>query len=333
MQRDLKRLLTVVGIALSGLFMWLALRDVELSALWGSLRRANLLWLVPFLLSLAVFCWLKAARWALLLAPIGKIDARGLVSPVVIGYMGTGLLPMQLGEVLRAYLAAGKMGTRMGAVLASLIVERILDVFMLLLIVGIVGLLGTDLAGQYRAVGLAFAIAALLACAALWIFATHSEWFIAFAQRTTAFVPAGMRERLLEQLRAAAAGADILRQTHQYAMLALLSLLQWICMWACTWISLAAVGLYVSPTAALAVLATTMVSMTLPSGPGYVGTLQLAYVLALAPFGVGRDVALAASFVYLAALWVPLIFGGLLLLHRTGTRLSTLTQQVRREAA
>jgi hypothetical protein len=72
------------------------------------------------------------------------------------------------------------------------------------------------------------------------------------------------------------------------------------------------------------VLATTIISMTLPAGPGYVGTLQLAYALALVPFAVERSDALAASVFYLVMLWAPLVALGLVLLHRAGLRVGEL---------
>lgn len=319
-----KKALIAIGLLLSAVFLWLALRDVDGRELWSALGSAEPLWLVPFLMCLAAFCWLKAVRWALLLSPARKTRARELIGPVIIGYMGTGLMPMQLGEVTRAYVAATMVRTRMAAILASLIVERILDVFVLLLILALVGALGTDLGAKYRMFGVGFAALAGLACSALWIYAAYPERFIAIVARCSRALPAALRDRITDQLHAGAAGLQVLRQPGLYLKLASLSIAQWSFMCLCTWISLAAIGQFTPPAAALAVLATTIVSMTLPSGPGYVGVLQLAYVIALAPFDVERNDALAASFVYLTALWVPLVACGMVLLHRFGFRLRTM---------
>jgi uncharacterized protein (TIRG00374 family) len=321
MRPTVKHFLVLLGLVLSVLFLWLALRNVDGEALWQALRSSNPLWIVPFLLSLAAFCWLKAVRWALLLTPTRTTRASELLAPVIIGYMGTGLMPMQLGEIARAYLAATRLGTRVATILASLVVERILDIFSLLVIIALVGVFGTELSVQYRVVGLVFAAMALTACVALWLYARHTDKFIASVQRSLSFLPPALTHRIVDQLRAGSAGVQILRQPSRYAQLAGLSLLQWSFMCACTWISLAAIGQFTPPVAALAVLATTIVSMTLPSSPGYIGALQLAYVLALAPFGIERSDAVAASFVYLAALWVPLVACGMLLLHRMGLKL------------
>jgi len=233
---------------------------------------------------------------------------------------------MQLGEVARAYLAAESLRTRIAAILASLLIERILDVLVLLVIVSLAATLGSGLEAHYRTLGLTFAAAAIMMAAALCVYAAYTEAFIRAAERAISFLPVGLRERIVNQLRAGAAGLQILRQPGRFIQLAGMSLLQWTFMCACVWISLAAIGQYVSVGAALALLATTILSMTLPAGPGYVGTLQLAYVFALSPYGISRDDALAASFFYLAALWLPLVAGGMLMLHRMGLRLKNVTE-------
>lgn len=316
----------IIGLGCSALFLWLAARDVNGSELLAILLQTNLLWLVPFIAALWGFCWLKSVRWAHLLTPAKTTAARELIGPVIIGYMGTGLMPLQLGEVARAYLAATKLGIRLVPVLASLVVERVLDIFALLVIVGIIGLAGNDLAVHFRAVGLTFVLIAIITLAVLWLYASRTEWFLNFARRLTSILPAAWQQRLIDQLEAGAAGVQVLRRPASYLRLAVISLLQWSCMCACTWISVAAIGHQLTVVAALAVLATTIVSMTLPSGPGYVGTMQLAYVVALAPFGIARSDALAASVFYLVALWVPLVAGGLFLLHRMGLAMNDLKQ-------
>lgn len=318
------RIVLICGIAVSALFLWLAVRDLDFTGLTATLLQTNLWLLIPFLFVLAGFCWLKSVRWARLLQPVCATRARDLIAPVVIGYMGTGLMPMQLGEIARAYLAARQLQARMAPVLASILVERILDIFALLVIVAAIGLAGAGLAPQYRAVGIGFLFIALFTLAVIWLYGTHTEAFVAFVRRCTTWLPARLHALLLDQLTAGASGVRALRDPYSFAMLAIMSLVQWGCMCACIWISLMAVGQHLPVLASLTVLAMTILAMTLPAGPGYVGSLQLAFVIALTPFQVASSVAVAASIFYLAALWVPLVGAGIVLLHRIGLRMQDL---------
>ena len=327
------RLLAVGGVVISALFLWLAVRDLALGELATTLAGSNLWWLVPFQIMLAAFCWLKSLRWARLLQPNYSTSARDLLSPVVIGYMGTGLMPMQLGEIARAYLAARQLASRMAPILASILVERILDIFALLVIVAVIGLAGPGLAADYRSVGLLFLVIAVVTLSVIWVYGAWTEAFVAFVGRVTAWLPSRVHTWLLSQLNAGAAGVHALRNPISFLMLAVVSLVQWACMCACIWISLAAVGEYLPALAALTVLAMTILAMTVPAGPGYVGSLQLAFVVALTPFAVADSLAVAASIFYLAALWVPLVSVGVLMLHRTGLRLRDLRETTPQDAA
>jgi uncharacterized membrane protein YbhN (UPF0104 family) len=64
--------------------------------------------------------------------------------------------------------------------------------------------------------------------------------------------------------------------------------------------------------------------MSLPSGPGYVGSIQLAFTLGLAPFGVAAGTAIATSLFYHVLVCGSLIVAGLIALHRLGGTLRTI---------
>lgn len=322
-----KQAALAVGIGLSALFLYLAVRDLDGRELLESLAAANPVWAVPFVLSLGVFCWLKSIRWARLLRPVAACTGSQLLSPVIIGYMGTGLMPMQLGELARAYVAALKIRARVAPVLASLFVERLLDAFVLFVILGLIGLTRGELEPAYRVAALLSLGVAAATLVVSWIYAVHTERVVSMVESAAASLPGRWRHFLVDHLRAGAAGMHVLRRPSELLGLMSISLLQWVFMCGCVWISLAAIGHYMSVAPVLTVLATTVLAMMLPAGPGYVGALQLAFVIALTPFGIARSDALAASVFYLAAIWIPLVGGGLVLLHRMGMGFKDLREE------
>lgn len=92
----------------------------------------------------------------------------------------------------------------------------------------------------------------------------------------------------------------------------------------CIGASCAALGLDVPFAAAASVLGLTIIGMSLPSGPGYVGSIQLAFTLGLAPFHVAAGPAIAASVFYHVLVCGSLILAGLVVLYRLGGTLRTL---------
>lgn len=311
-------LLMVTGLALGAAFLWISLARVNLGELMTAVRAADPSWILPFIASLAGFCWFKAARWSVLLAPVVVSTASRLVAPVVVGYAGTTLMPMQMGEIVRAYMVSKTHGIRMAAALGSIVLERLLDVLVLLAIVAIVLKSGAELDSSLgRASIWLFALSlfalAILAFLVLLPRAARTAW-----QWLAPAVPGQVHRFLLDQLEAIASGTAAIGRPGTYVRIFVASALQWACMLGCAWMSLQAVGLHLPVTAAMAVLATTLLAMSLPAGPGYIGSIQVAFLVALAPFGVSPGLAVAASLFYHALLCGPLLLAGTLYLAAAG---------------
>jgi len=106
--------------------------------------------------------------------------------------------------------------------------------------------------------------------------------------------------------------------------LAVSSLAQWGLMAGCIAASCVALDLHVPFAAAVSVLGLTIIGMSLPSGPGYLGSIQLAFALGLAPFHVEASAAIAASVFYHVLVCGSLILAGIASLYRLGGSFSTL---------
>jgi glycosyltransferase 2 family protein len=119
-------------------FLYLAFRGVKLSELWVSLKGANYWW-VALLIPLNILMnWVRAERWAHLLAPIkSPISKRSLFSGVMIGYAINNILP-RVGEFVRPYIIGNREGISRSSVFGTIVVERILDFMSFYFIVCIV---------------------------------------------------------------------------------------------------------------------------------------------------------------------------------------------------
>src|SRR5260370_41507478 len=116
-----------LGILISLVFIWLALRGLQLDQFWGVVESANYGWLIPGVAIYFVAVWMRTWRWHYLLRPIKEIPTRGLFPIVTIGYMGNNIYPARTGEVLRAVVLKRRENVSVSASLATIIVERIFD--------------------------------------------------------------------------------------------------------------------------------------------------------------------------------------------------------------
>jgi hypothetical protein len=306
--------------------LWFALRQVELEDLRASLAGADWRIVPVFLIVLFAYYWLKAARWSRLLEPIKPLPTRQLFPPLMVGYGVSSILPLHLGEFARVLIVRADQSIPAAALLMSIAVERLLDLVTIPVLFAVAMLSGNDVpAGLVRAgyvVGSIGLFGILFAAA----FVARAELVITLVARATAFLPAGWSARLVALLEPAAHGAAALRDLRRMIVIVAITFLQWAMMWLCIWLSLRAVGISVSWSASMLTVALINVAVALPTSPGYVGSVQAAFVLALLPYGVGNDTAVAASIYFHVLAYTSVVLAGLFFMRKAGRSLRSLMQ-------
>lgn len=142
MSPRLRSLLAQIGsFILAGALLYLALRGADLGAVLGALRSADYTWLAP-LVGIALFShWLRAWRWQIFIKALPEIKDQPDVRPpsvktafysVMIGYMVNYAAP-RLGELARTANLSAQSRLGFSSLFGTVVVERILDVVVLLL--------------------------------------------------------------------------------------------------------------------------------------------------------------------------------------------------------
>ena len=126
------------SLVLMGGFLWAAFRDVDGTLLVEALQTANPLWLLLSAIAVIVSGLPRAWRWRILLLPVASnISIRSTFWAVMVAYAGNVVFP-RAGEVARALALERDHPTGISAILATVIVERLLDILTLLIIFGVV---------------------------------------------------------------------------------------------------------------------------------------------------------------------------------------------------
>lgn len=124
-----------LGLLISAVFLYLALRGLDLPEVWQHVRNAEYWWLVPGVAIYFFGVWARTWRWHYMLRALKVVSLRRLFPIVCIGYMGNNIYPARIGELLRAYVLRRKEGVSISASLATILVERIFDGVIMLLFV------------------------------------------------------------------------------------------------------------------------------------------------------------------------------------------------------
>jgi len=134
-----KRALNIgVSLIVAGLFIWLAIRNVDLSELGSLITSVSLHWVPLFVAVLLTSHFIRAERWRLLLKEDQRYVSRStLFAGVMLGYFVNNFIP-RLGEVSRPIYVAKKNDLSTGNLIGTIVLERLVDVFSMFLIVGFV---------------------------------------------------------------------------------------------------------------------------------------------------------------------------------------------------
>jgi uncharacterized protein (TIRG00374 family) len=297
-----------LGVAVSAVLLWVAVRGVSLDEVLQQLRRVRPAWLIPVIVSIFLRFWLTAIRWQLLLRPVKRIGVHRLFAITMIGFMANNVLPARLGEFVRAY-ALGRSETLPPSLpFATIVLERIFDGFTLL--VFLMG--GLSFLKPSRTLLWAGALTCALYVGVLGgLLALRTAWGAALLTWALERLPArlaGPARRLLDSFRT---GLDVLGDARALLLTAVMSIVIWVVNAAGVEATFQAFSLDLPAYAAFLVLGTIAVALVLPSAPGYIGPLQVGAVQGLALVGVPRETALSLSIVYHLLNYVPITLVGL----------------------
>jgi len=309
------RLRALVGVLASVLFLWLALRDASLADFAGALRGVNPLFLTLAALASLLGVGLRALRWHVMVAPLGPITRARLFVVFVIGSMANTVLPVRLGELVRAYLLGRSARVSTSGALATIVYERVVDVFAALALLW-VALMIAPAPPWLRASG-AWVLAANSLLMGLIVLMVLIPGPVAnlvarlarpFGARAHRFVHGACEAFAagLGSVRSLRATLLILAQTVAVTAASVLPV----------YLCFGATG--IAPTISAAVVVTVLVSFAsmIPAAPGNVGPIQYACVVALGLYRVDRGAGLAYSVIFQLTQYVPVTVLGLALLWR-----------------
>ncbi len=324
----------LVSFAVTVLALWFALRDLDFREVGGAIARASLLPLLALSVPTHLLnLWFRGLRWRHLTDAVCPIERGTLFRGQAIGFMANNVFPFRIGEVLRAWYVARETGASGAAIFGTVIVERVVDALVVVALAAIVlGFGGARAAGlETRTVLLPLLAVALAPLGFVLVLRVAPERTLAIGSRAWRHLlsePASTRlEGALRQL---AEGLRGLRGGASLAWVVFYSLLLWLviavipfaaALWALH-VDLGSGGRVLL--ACYALLMWVGAAVAIPSAPGFFGPYHAACWVALAPFGVPKEVAIALGTLAHGVFWITTTATGLVVLRARPTPLPDL---------
>ena len=117
----------VLSLPIAALALWLAFRGVAAQELGEAFAAIRPMPLVLSLLAMTALAAVRLLRWGILVRAVAPVPSRKLLTIGSIGFMAIDLLPVRLGEFVRPVLLQRRAGVPLGAGMATIVAERIMD--------------------------------------------------------------------------------------------------------------------------------------------------------------------------------------------------------------
>ena len=323
---------TLVIVALTVGLMGFFLRNAELDRVWAAMRSARGDLLLLSLMLTALSYALRIERWRYLLKPIGHASFDSAGRATTIGFAANALLPGRVGEVLRPYILARRETMTGSAAFATIVLERLLDLFaIVLLVAGFVALFDFPtedpaLVGLLQAGALATAGVGVAGAGLIIALAMNPERAERAAQRFAKLDPGGLGHVVTAAMQRFMVGLAVVKRPDLLVLALGFSLILWAVVAWSIWAAAVAFGIDVSFGGAIVLMGLVALGVAVPT-PAGVGGYHAAFQFgAMALYGAGNDQAVGAALVMHMISFGPVTVLGLFFMAQEGLQLGGLSR-------
>jgi len=211
--------------------------------------------------------------------------------------MGTALIPMRIGELIRPYLVSNESKIPLSAAMATILVEKIFDV---LTILGIIFLVTFSTNLPWWLVRTGYGSLAMLIILSLFMLLVYfkTKMTLLFFSPLLDKLPRKFRARIEGLVHTFIAGFKIISSPKRLVYVLILSFTIWGCSGLAIYSLFFFYNFQLTLVNAFVVLVITVIGISLPAGPGMVGTFHFACIVGLSLFGIQKSDALSFSVIY-----------------------------------
>lgn len=306
-----------LGMGVSLAFLGWAVAKLDFTQAFEAILRINPLWFVPYLLVYLIPLWLRAVRLGIITVPVTKAPLRTLFASICIGFMGNMIFPLRIGELIRVYVVAKKERVSRSGILATIVVERIFDIFATAMLVVAAVFYATPLTvdatvwRNVERVAAVFGVISLGAGVMVFLVASEEGITLRWLNLTIRLLPAAAAARIEGLLASFRQGLQVMRNGKHFGLAILYTAALYAGVIATSSLGLALFDIPAGFELALVLSVFTLAGVAVPSAPGAVGTYHAGVIFALTLYGVDANKALGvAIFLHLFMFAFFLVTGG-----------------------
>lgn len=275
-----KTLRLVLGGAISGLCLYLVFRKVPFAEFRQALREASYIWFLPATVIYVLGLFLRSVKWQAIFHAIKPVPVAKIFPYLMLGFYTNTLLPVRVGELVRAFYAGRKFGVGTMAAFGTVVLDRLVEVAAALTwafavslaipCIPAIPLFGVKLNASLF---LRFSVVALVGVFAMLYGVSHGRQRI--SQKLAAF------PRVAGWWANFSGGLAALRSKRILTTAYPVAVLVWFCDILTIQCAMRAFGIYMNVWEAGFLLVLFLIGVSLPSAPGFIGPFEAAGVVGM----------------------------------------------------
>jgi uncharacterized protein (TIRG00374 family) len=308
----------IAEISLTIFFIWLVAKQINIEELRKTFSETNRAWVIGALSALFIGYACRIERWCVMLKNNNtSINWYRCAGPLLGSFAANNTLPCRFGDVLRAFAFNDRLGVSSSVVVATLLVERLLDLLMVLVFLGVT--LTLFCIDVNDLVGYGIALLFFIAMGILFLL-LYPQFFARVAITLSKFVAriaVKHEKKIIEEINKSLATLEQLAKGNTMIRLLAWTLVVWLAEGCVFWFAALALSSIETPASGWLALPIGTLATLIPSTPGYVGTFDYLTIHAMISLGNNLIASTAYALLVHALLWLPTtLIGGLyLVLH------------------
>lgn len=307
-----------ISLILTFIFLFLFLHQIDVFDIIETMKNANLSLLCIAIVVFFIGYACRIERWRIMLTQENaNISWQCCAGPMMASIAANNVIPFRAGDLIRAFAFNKRLGISATTSITTLVVERLLDLLMIVLFFG--GFLiyfGVD-SSKYIGIG---GIAVIIVAILIFTIILFPSFFKLLAFKINKIINnvsprlGGILQAELEKVFLA---LEYMSKGHIMSKLLMWSFVAWTAEGCVFWLVALSLPLITNDLAAWLSFAVGTLSTAIPSSPGYVGTFD--YFTAQSMIALKNSPAASTAFAFLvhAIIWIPVtIAGGVYILIR-----------------
>jgi uncharacterized protein (TIRG00374 family) len=320
-RRGMRPLLALVGLLVTVVCIYLALRGVAIDDTIDALRDSDLVWLLPAIPVFSAAIVLRGVRWWALYDDQQRPRLRAVMYALLVGYFFNNILPARAGEAARVIaLHSRARHTPRAEIIATVVVERVFDLLALLGLLLCAYPWLPEISWLRNAAILGAIVTVVVAVLIVLIVrydARAVHWLLSPLRRLDR---PGFAERVEAAAINATRGLVALRNPAIAVRGFALTVASWFVLAISYWILMEAFHLDLPLASAVLVTVAINLSLVLPSSPAALGVFEAATIIALDAWNVPHAEALSYALILHLFNLVPFLVIGAVLLGPAALR-------------